>query len=164
MFARKTFTAAIVAVVLASAPAFAQFKPLKGDPKEINFGIISTESTSNLREAWEPFLKDMEKALRMKVKPFFASDYAGIIEAMRFMIEYEPTFEVQPTIEMLAARAEYGPENVRACMTSEWTFNERALVFIMLNPDSMEDWGLFMFNAGLDLPIAAGWLAVQPAE
>ncbi len=98
------------------------------------------------------------------------SNFAGlgtqnkIIEAMRFMIEYEPTFEVQPTIEMLAARAEYGPENVRACMTSEWTFNERALVFIMLNPDSMEDWGLFMFNAGLDLPIAAGWLAVQPAE
>lgn len=84
MFARKTFTAAIVAAVLASAPALAQYKPLKGDPKEINFGIISTESTSNLREAWEPFLEDMEKALRMKVKPFFASDYAGIIEAMRF--------------------------------------------------------------------------------
>lgn len=84
MFARKTFTATIVAAVLASAPALAQYKPLKGDPKEINFGIISTESTSNLREAWEPFLEDMEKALRMKVKPFFASDYAGIIEAMRF--------------------------------------------------------------------------------
>ncbi|NQV48811.1 MAG: phosphonate ABC transporter substrate-binding protein [Rhodospirillaceae bacterium] len=84
MSIRKTFTAAIVATVLASVPAFADYKPLKGDPNEINFGIISTESTSNLREAWEPFLKDMEKALRMKVKPFFASDYAGIIEAMRF--------------------------------------------------------------------------------
>ena len=31
-----------------------------------------------------PDMEDMEKALRMKVKPFFASDYAGIIEAMRF--------------------------------------------------------------------------------
>ena len=80
----KILSAAIVAAVLASAPALAQYKPLEGDPKEINFGIISTESTSNLREAWEPFLADMEKALRMKVKPFFASDYAGVIEAMRF--------------------------------------------------------------------------------
>jgi phosphonate transport system substrate-binding protein len=74
--------AAVLALTVGSTSA--QYKPLKGDPKEINFGIISTESTSNLREAWEPFLKDMEKALRMKVKPFFASDYAGIIEGMRF--------------------------------------------------------------------------------
>ena len=85
---RKLFSAAAstvcLAAVLASTSALAEYKPLKGDPEEINFGIISTESTSNLREAWEPFLKDMEKALRMKVKPFFASDYAGIIEAMRF--------------------------------------------------------------------------------
>lgn len=54
------------------------------DIKEINFGIISTESTSNLKKAWEPFLKDMEDALSIKVKAFFAGDYAGVIEAMRF--------------------------------------------------------------------------------
>ena len=84
MTLRKTFWAAATAAALASVPALADYKPLKGDPKEINFGIISTESTSNLRQAWGPFLKDMEKSLRMKVKPFFASDYAGIIEGMRF--------------------------------------------------------------------------------
>lgn len=52
--------------------------------KEINFGIISTEATMNLKKDWEPFLADMEKALGMKVNAFFASDYAGIIEGMRF--------------------------------------------------------------------------------
>jgi phosphonate transport system substrate-binding protein len=52
--------------------------------KEINFGIISTESSANLMRGFDPFLKDMEKALGVKVKAFFASDYAGVIEAMRF--------------------------------------------------------------------------------
>ncbi len=50
----------------------------------INFGIIATESTSNLKKTWDPFLADMEKKTGLKVKPFFASDYAGVIEGMRF--------------------------------------------------------------------------------
>ncbi|EKV30942.1 Phosphonate ABC transporter phosphate-binding periplasmic component [Caenispirillum salinarum AK4] len=53
-------------------------------PEELNFGIISTESTQNLKTIWEPFLADMEEQTGMEVKPFFATDYAGIIEAMRF--------------------------------------------------------------------------------
>ncbi|MBV8030586.1 MAG: phosphonate ABC transporter substrate-binding protein [Betaproteobacteria bacterium] len=53
-------------------------------PKELNFGIISTESTQNLKASWQPFLADMEKAIGIKVNAFFAPDYAGIIEAMRF--------------------------------------------------------------------------------
>lgn len=52
--------------------------------EEINFGIISTESSSNLKTIWEPFLKEMEAGTGLKVNAFFASDYAGIIEGMRF--------------------------------------------------------------------------------
>jgi phosphonate transport system substrate-binding protein len=51
---------------------------------DINFGIISTESAANLRADWQPVLDDMEKKTGYKVKAFFATDYAGIIEAMRF--------------------------------------------------------------------------------
>jgi phosphonate transport system substrate-binding protein len=54
------------------------------ETKEINFGIISTESTQNLKQYWTPFLADLEKQTGIKVNPFFASDYAGIIEGMRF--------------------------------------------------------------------------------
>ena len=54
------------------------------DLKELNFGIISTESTQNLKPVWEPFLADMGKKLGMKVNAFFAPDYAGVIEGMRF--------------------------------------------------------------------------------
>lgn len=50
----------------------------------ISFGIISTESQQNLRSSWEPFLADMAEQTGLEVKPFFASDYAGIIEGMRF--------------------------------------------------------------------------------
>jgi phosphonate transport system substrate-binding protein len=52
--------------------------------KEISFGIIATDSASAQRERWEPFFKDMEKATGLKVKSFYAPDYAGVIEAMRF--------------------------------------------------------------------------------
>jgi phosphonate transport system substrate-binding protein len=51
---------------------------------EINFGIISTESSQNQRTVWEPFLDDMKKTTGLKINAYFATDYAGIIEAMRF--------------------------------------------------------------------------------
>ncbi|WP_062119039.1 phosphonate ABC transporter substrate-binding protein [Aureimonas sp. AU40] len=50
----------------------------------VNFGIISTESQQNLRTKWEPFLADMAKETGLDIKPFFATDYAGVIEGMRF--------------------------------------------------------------------------------
>jgi phosphonate transport system substrate-binding protein len=58
--------------------------PLAQAANEINFGIISTESSQNLRQDWGVFLKDMEKAVGVKVNAFFAPDYAGVIEGMRF--------------------------------------------------------------------------------
>lgn len=84
MLRKLILGAAMMTVVVTSSVVNAAPKPLNGDPKEINFGIVSTESTANLKQQWLPFLKDMEKSIGMKVKPFFAPDYAGIIEAMRF--------------------------------------------------------------------------------
>jgi phosphonate transport system substrate-binding protein len=52
--------------------------------QDINFGIISTESTQNLKADWQPLLDDMAKQTGFKVTAFFAPDYAGIIEGMRF--------------------------------------------------------------------------------
>ncbi len=61
----------------AATPAVAQ-------TRELNFGFISTESSSNLKTAWQPVLDDLQKATGLKVNAFFAPDYAGVIEAMRF--------------------------------------------------------------------------------
>jgi phosphonate transport system substrate-binding protein len=72
----RALMAASVAVTMTVAPARAA--------EEINFGIISTEASSNLKKIWDPFLADMEKGTGLKVNAFFASDYAGVIEGMRF--------------------------------------------------------------------------------
>ncbi|MBV1730932.1 MAG: phosphonate ABC transporter substrate-binding protein [Hydrogenophaga sp.] len=59
--------------------------PLPGAlAQDINFGIISTESSQNLKADWQPLLDDMAKQTGFKVTAFFAPDYAGVIEAMRF--------------------------------------------------------------------------------
>jgi phosphonate transport system substrate-binding protein len=55
-----------------------------GEMKEIVFGIISTESTQNLKADWQPILDDLTSQTGLKVKAFFAPDYAGVIEGMRF--------------------------------------------------------------------------------
>jgi len=50
----------------------------------LHLGLISTESTAQLREAWVPILSALEDELGIPVKAHYATDYAGIIEAMRF--------------------------------------------------------------------------------
>ncbi|MBN8972727.1 MAG: phosphonate ABC transporter substrate-binding protein [Rhizobiales bacterium] len=72
-FARAVASVAMIAAL--SGTAYAE---------EINFGIISTESQQNLKPKWEPFLADFAKMTGLDVKPFFASDYSGVIEGMRF--------------------------------------------------------------------------------
>lgn len=76
---RKTLITATALAAMLAAP----LTPA-GETRELTFGIISTESAQNLRTVWEPFLADMEKHTGYDVKPFFAPDYAGVIEAMRF--------------------------------------------------------------------------------
>ena len=75
----RTFRTAIAAVALAAATTVGA-----QELKEINFGIIATEKAGALRQMWEPFLEDMSKATGLKVNGFYATDYAGIIEAQRF--------------------------------------------------------------------------------
>ena len=77
---KKLITSFAGATLMAALP----LAGLAQDLKEINFGIISTESSQNLKSDWQPVLDDMAKKLGMKVNGFFASDYAGIIEGMRF--------------------------------------------------------------------------------
>jgi phosphonate transport system substrate-binding protein len=70
--------------IAASIVCSAQMDFAAEEMKPINFGIISTDSTQVLRDSWSPFLDDMSKKMGAKIKLFFASDYAGIIQAMRF--------------------------------------------------------------------------------
>ena len=77
---------ALLVAALATAPfilpaaVMAQTTPVT----ELNFGLVATDGSQNLRTRWEPFLQDMQKAVGMKVTGFYPSDYAGVVEAMRF--------------------------------------------------------------------------------
>ena len=75
-FLRSLITLAVGAAALACvATAHAE---------DINLGIISTDSSSVLKQRWEPLIEDMNRQTGLNVKAFFATDYAGIIEGMRF--------------------------------------------------------------------------------
>ena len=69
-------------LALASAVLFAG--SVQAQQQELNFGIIATDSSAALRQMWQPLLDDMSKATGLKVNGFFATDYTGIIEGMRF--------------------------------------------------------------------------------
>ncbi|HMJ44237.1 MAG TPA: phosphonate ABC transporter substrate-binding protein [Pseudolabrys sp.] len=56
----------------------------RAETPEINFGIVSTEASTNLKTIWEPYLEAMAKGTGLKINGFYASDYAGVIEGMRF--------------------------------------------------------------------------------
>lgn len=74
---------ALIGTVLAMA-AGVTVNVARAETTELNFGIIATEASTNLKTVWEPFLEAMAKGTGFKVNAFYASDYAGVIEAMRF--------------------------------------------------------------------------------
>lgn len=75
-FLRSLVTLTVgVAAFACAATAYAE---------DINLGIISTDSSSVLKQRWEPLIADMNKQTGLNIKAFFATDYAGIIEGMRF--------------------------------------------------------------------------------
>jgi len=53
-------------------------------PGEITFSILPTGPAATLQQNWQPVLDAMAKATGLKVKPFIASNYTVLIEAMKF--------------------------------------------------------------------------------
>lgn len=76
-FRRATFLVTVSIALLNSNLAHSE-------EETIRFGITSTESSQNQADQWQPFLDDMSNALGVDVEPFFATDYAAVIQAMRF--------------------------------------------------------------------------------
>ena len=72
------FSRAVVLIVAAALSGNA------ATPKVLNFGVVPTESSHTLRKDYEPVRLGLEAATGMKVEMFFAPDYTGVIEAMRF--------------------------------------------------------------------------------
>jgi phosphonate transport system substrate-binding protein len=70
---------AVLALAACGKPA-----PKADASNTLTFSIVSTEATQTQMQEWGPFLKDMQTATGLTVKPFFGSNYSALIEAMRF--------------------------------------------------------------------------------
>ena len=65
----------------------------------INFSILSAEDQTSMAKVWQPLIDDMQAQTGLKVKPFFASNYTALIEAMRFNQVQIGWFSALPTLE-----------------------------------------------------------------
>jgi phosphonate transport system substrate-binding protein len=68
-------------------------------PKEIVFSILSAENESSMAPLWTPLLEDMSAQIGVKVKPYFATNYTSLIEAMRFNQVQVGWFSALPALE-----------------------------------------------------------------
>lgn len=71
----------LTAIALALATAAASSAQQAGD--EIVFGVVATEQSENVLALWEPLVEDMRRDTGFDIQLRSASDYAGVIEAMR---------------------------------------------------------------------------------
>lgn len=82
---RRTFLIALSALTLASCgEGGGGGAAATGAGKEVVFSILSTENSQNQEALWKPFLEDMREQTGLNIRPFFASNYTSLIEAMRF--------------------------------------------------------------------------------
>ena len=80
--------------------------------KPIGFSILSAENQQSMGSVWEPLLSDLTKDTGLVVKPFFASNYSLLIEAMRAHRVQAGWFSALSSLE--AARRADGQVIVRA--------------------------------------------------
>ena len=82
---RRSILAGLAAVPLASLAACGKSGGgAKAAIDTINFSVLSAQDQQSMGAFWQPVLDDLAKATGLKVKPFFATNYAALIEAMRF--------------------------------------------------------------------------------
>lgn len=76
-------------------------KPEQGasTPKELTFSILSAENQQSMGPLWNPLLDDMSASIGVKVKPYFATNYTSLIEAMRFNQVQVGWFSALPALE-----------------------------------------------------------------
>lgn len=74
-------------------------EPPKAAIHTLNFSILSAEDQQSMTDYWQPVLDDLAKATGLKVKPFFATNYAALVEAMRFNQVQAGWFSALPALE-----------------------------------------------------------------
>jgi phosphonate transport system substrate-binding protein len=93
------FLAAAAALIALAASGCSKPAPASSAPPVINFSILSAEDAQNMGKIWDPVMVDLTKDLGTPVKPFYATSYAPLIEAMRFNQVQVGWFSALPSLE-----------------------------------------------------------------
>lgn len=80
----KTLAHALISLMLFLALPAASLAAQADWPKQLNLGLIPTESSDNITDRFDNLAKYLEKKLGLAVKIQVATDYAGVITAMQF--------------------------------------------------------------------------------
>ena len=72
---------AAIATILASC---SKAPPTPASNQTITFSVLSAEDQQSMARVWQPLFDDMSKATGLTIKPFYAANYASLVEAMRF--------------------------------------------------------------------------------
>jgi phosphonate transport system substrate-binding protein len=99
MIRRRALAGLGLAVFLPLAACSEKPAETRAAPTEITFSILSAENEQSMGPLWQPLLDDMSAQIGVKVKPFFASNYTSLIEAMRFNQVQVGWFSALPALE-----------------------------------------------------------------
>jgi len=68
-------------------------------PTTIAFSILSAEDAATAGAQWQPLLAEMSRSINVEIRPFFASNYTALIEAMRSGQTQAGWFSALPTLQ-----------------------------------------------------------------
>ncbi|MBU1375301.1 MAG: phosphate/phosphite/phosphonate ABC transporter substrate-binding protein [Alphaproteobacteria bacterium] len=68
-------------------------------PTELTFSILSAENQTSMEPLWAPLLTDMSEQIGVRVKPYFATNYTSLVEAMRFKQVQMGWFSASPALQ-----------------------------------------------------------------
>ena len=98
---RRILTATLLATALGlSACGEKAEQPAAGaPPTELTFSILSAENQASTQPLWQPLLDDMSAQIGIPVKPYFATNYTSLVEAMRFKQVQLGWFSASPALQ-----------------------------------------------------------------
>jgi len=96
---RRGVIAALALSALALAACSQKPSTAGSTPKELTFSILSAENQANMGPLWQPLLDDMSAQIGVKVKPYFATNYTSLVEAMRFNQVQLGWFSAEPALD-----------------------------------------------------------------
>src|ERR1700745_2143508 len=97
MIRRRLLAGLVAALALAGC---GQKESVTGPhPKELSFSILSAENQASMQPLWQPMMDDLSASIGVKVKPYFASNYTSLVEAMRFGQVQAGWYSARPALE-----------------------------------------------------------------